>query len=260
MISTLDRPTFRRRLGELGSASDKTWLTALSVGLAFTLVAAYLFPGSPEGKLWAYAGLFVRASLYLWSGEALRGRGGETLARLFHLGLVAGVFELLVDWGLIHWVAQGRLTYLTGNDVVLLGSPVWMPLAWACVIVELGYPALRLFGILNRRISTGAAALLASVLIGIGAGVTVGFYEYYAWLAGWWRYEPAHAMLGPYCATFIPLGELFMFLAVLPIAARALDDERPTAAAIAGGARFAAAIAAGYALAYLLLEVGRPIG
>jgi hypothetical protein len=29
---------------------------------------------------------------------------------------------------------------------VLLASPIWMPIAWACVIVELGYPAVRLFG------------------------------------------------------------------------------------------------------------------
>jgi hypothetical protein len=261
MASILDRSLFRRRLAELSPASDRTWLTALTVGLAFTLVAAYVFPGSEEGKLWAYAGLFVRASFYLWSGEALRGRGGETLSRLFRLGLVAGVFELLIDWGLIHWVPQGRLVYLTGNDVVLLGSPVWMPLAWACVIVELGYPALRLFGILSRRMARRPAAIVSSLLIGTGAGVTVGFYEYYAWLAGWWRYEPAHSMVGPYCAAFIPLGEVLMFLAVLPIAACALDDdELPTAAAIAGGARFATAIAAGYALAYLLLEVGRPVG
>ena len=152
MSSILARPNFRRRLGELGSASDRLWLTALLAGLGSTLVAAYLFPGSES-------------------------------------------------------------------------------------------------------------AALASLLVGVGAGVTVGFYEYYAWLAGWWRYEPAHAMIGPYCALFVPLGELFMFLAILPIAAVALDDEEhPTAAAIAGGARFAGAIAAGYALAYLLLEVGRPVG
>ena len=64
----------------------------------------------------------------------------------------------------------GRLTYLTGNDVVLLGSPIWMPVAWACIIVELGYPALRLFGLLRRRLEQTGALLAASVSTAIGAG------------------------------------------------------------------------------------------
>ena len=231
------------------------------MGLVFTLVAAYLFPFSPSGKFWAYAGLFLRASLFLWAGEARRGRGGETLAFLFKLGIVAGTFELLVDWALIHWIESGRLVYLTGNDVVLLGSPVWMPLAWACVIVELGYPCLRLFGLLRKRIGPSRAAIVSSLAIGVGAAVTVGFYEYFAYRAAWWKYERANWMIGDFCALYIPLGEFFMFLAILPIAARALAQEaRPAAAALEGGARFAVAIAAGYALAYLLLEVGRAAG
>ena len=139
--------------------------------------------------------------------------------------------------------------------MVLLASPIWMPVAWACVIVELGYPALRLFGILRRRTTTARAAIAASVAIAIGAGVTVGFYEYFAYRAGWWKYAPAHVMIGSFCAAFIPLGEAFMFLAIIPIAMRALSrQDRPVAAAIEGGVTFAAAIFGGYALAYLLLE------
>jgi hypothetical protein len=213
-MRSLEDPRFKKRLDELSTHSDLIWFIALNVGLGFTLIAAYLSPG----KFWAYAGLFIRASLYLWSGDALRGRGGETLRRLFALGMVAGIFELLVDWGLIHWVTNGRLIYLTGNDVILLGSPVWMPLAWACVIVELGYPALRLYAILRRPI-------VATLITAIGAGVTVGFYEYFAYRAQWWKYERANAMLGDFCALYIPLGEFLMFLAILPIGARAIADE-----------------------------------
>ena len=257
-VSALENPNFLRRLGELSAASDLIWLIAMSVGLGFTLIAAYLFPFSPSGKFWAYAGLFIRASLYLWSGEAWRGRGGETLSGLFKLGMVAGIFELLIDWWLIHWISNGRLVYLTETDVVLLGSPVWMPLAWACVIVELGYPAIRLFGILKGRIRTRTAALVASFIAASAAGLTVGLYEYFAYRASWWKYEKANVMIGDFCALYIPLGEFFMFLPVLPITARALSrDDRPVASAIAGGTQFAAAIAIGYALAYLLLEVGR---
>ena len=254
----LENPTFLARLDELSGTSDLIWLVALTVGLGFTLIAAYVFPFSPSGNFWAYAGLLIRASLYLWAGEARQAEGGATLARLFTLGLVAGVFELLVDWGLIHWIANGRLVYLTGNDVVLLGSPVWMPLAWACVIVEIGYPALRLYGIFRGRVTTTSAAVWASLVAASAAAVTVGFYEYFAYRANWWMYEPANAMIGSYTALYIPLGEFFMFLTILPIAARALAcSERRLASSIEGGARFAAAIAAGYVVAYLILEAGR---
>lgn len=257
----LAHPRFLARLAELGPAADRTWLLALSVGLGFTLIAAYLFAHTPSGNFWAYAGLFVRGGLYLRAGERLKGRGGETLAGLFRLGIVAGLLEVLVDWALIHWVRNGRLVYLTGNDVVILGSPLWMPLAWACVTVELGYPAVRLFALLRGRMAERAAALVASLVAAAGAGLTIGLYEYFAWRANWWKYERAHAMIGQACALYIPLGEFVMFLFALPVAARALaeQDEAPLAAALEGGARFALAIAFGYAVAYLLLEAGRGV-
>jgi len=252
----MESQAFAARLRQLSTASDLAWLTALLVGISTTLIAAYFQPS--EGQFWVYAGLLMRAGIYLWSKDAQRGRGGETVGRLFALGIVAGALELLIDWALIHWISNGRLVYLTGNDVVLLASPVWMPLAWACVITELGYPALRLFGILQPRLGTAVAAIISTLLIGLGAGLTVGFYEYFAYRAGWWKYERAHAMIGDFCALYIPLGEVFMFLPILPIAARAVgDDDHPLAAAILGGVHFAIAIAAGYALAYVLLELGR---
>jgi len=256
-VGALERPAFLARLSQLTSASDRAWLAALLVGLSFTMVAAYAFPypRSPSGKFWAYFGLLIRAAIFLSAGERLRGRGGETLARLFAVGLVAGAFELPIDWALVHWVRSGQLVYLTGNDVVLLGSPIWMPLAWACVIVELGYPAVRLFGVWRVRMGARAAAIVTTLIVAVSAGNTVGFYEYFAYRAGWWKYLPAHAMLGGFCALYIPVGEFLMFLAILPVAARALsDDARPRAATIAAGVWFAVAIAAGYGVAYLALE------
>lgn len=258
MIST-EQFAVAERLGQLNRASDRVWLLGLTAGIVCTLIAAYLFPYpvSASGKFWAYAGLLMRGALYLWAGDALRGRGGETLKRLFLLGLVAGLFELLVDWWLIHGISSGRLIYLSGNDVTLLGSPVWMPLAWACVIVELGYPALRLLGATAMRLGMVRALAASSLLCGLGAGVTVGLYEYLAARAGWWTYAPARAMLGSTCALYIPLGEFLMFL-TLPLVALPvlIADERPTAAAIVGGARFAVAIAVGYGISYFLLESG----
>ena len=139
------------------------------------------------------------------------------------------------------------------DDVVLLGSPVWMPLAWACVIVELGYPALRLYALLRRRLA--GAAVIVSIVIGLLAGVTVGFYEYFAYRASWWKYERARVMIGDFCALYIPAGEVLMFLTVIPIAAHALSQpERRQSVVLESGALFAIAIALGYTVAYVVLE------
>jgi len=251
-------PTFDRRLTELSGTSDAVWLAGLATGLALTLVAAFAPLPPTGGTMCAYLGLLIRSALYASAAQALPNKGGAVLAHLFLMGVVAGLFELPVDWWLVHGVRNGRLDYLGANDVVLLASPIWMPIAWACVIVELGYPAVRLFGALRGRVRAFAAAVVASLVIAASAGVTVGFYEYFAYRAGWWKYQPAHAMLGEFCALFIPLGEAFMFLAMLPIAARALGrHDKPVASAIEGGILFAIAIFAGYLLAYGLLEWGR---
>lgn len=52
------------------------------------------------------------------------------------------------------------------------------------------------------------------------------------------------------------MGEAFMFLPILPLAAAAVaEEDRPFAAAVRGGALFAGCIAAGYGLAYFALEM-----
>lgn len=250
----IGHPSFERRLDELSPSSDRVWLIGLTTGLVLTLIAAYPFAHTTSGVFWAYAGLLIRGGLYWWAGDRFRGRGGDTLEMLLRVGLAAGVLEILVDWALIHWVPTGRLVYLS-SDVVILGSPVYMPLAWACVIVELGYPALRWFSVWRRRMSRMVAAISVSVSIGVAAGLTVGFYEYFAYRANWWKYEPARVMVGDFRALYIPVGEFLMFLPVIPIMARGLAaDTNRRAAAIESGALFASAIAIGYALAYVLVE------
>ena len=249
---------FARHIDALSRASDAMWIGGMTIGLMLTLVAAFAPLPANGGTMCAYLGLLIRAALYVSAGESLPDRGGATIAALFRIGIVAGLFELIVDWWLVNGIANGRLDYLGARDVVLLASPVWMPVAWACVIVELGYPAIRLFGILRARTSPRTAAVVAAVIVALMAGVTIGFYEYFAYRAGWWKYGPASAMIGSFCALFIPLGEAFMFLAILPIAARVMSrDDRPIASSVAGGAAFSVAIFVGYALAYLLLEFGR---
>jgi len=139
-----------------------------------TLVAAFAPLPAGGGTMCAYLGLLIRAALYASAGETLQERGGAAIVALFRLGTVAGLFELIVDWWLVNGIANGRLDYLGARDVVLLASPIWMPLAWACVIVELGYPAVRLFGILRQRLEQPTAAILAAVMVAIFVGITPG--------------------------------------------------------------------------------------
>jgi hypothetical protein len=256
MLSVLEHPSFTQHLQQLSPRSDRLWLLGLSIGLSFTLLAAYRYPFATSGQFWAYAGLLARAWLYTWAGEARAAEGGVVLSRLFQLGIVAGLFELLVDWWLVHGLVHGRLIYLPANDVVLLASPLWMPLAWACVIVELGYPGVRLFAYFRRHRSAGQANIYTSLVLAPLAGVTVGFYEYFAYRAGWWKYAPANYMVGDFCALYIPLGEAFMFSVIVLVAARTLSrSDRTFAAVLEGGALFAGVIGGSYALAYLLLEL-----
>lgn len=255
MFSAYQVPAFNDRLKRLSASSDVLWILGMTVGLGLTLLAAFDHYNSTSGEFLVYASLLIRGSLYLWAGDARRDRGGDVLSLLFQMGLVAGLFELLVDWGLVNLVSSGRLVYAPTPDLMLLASPFWMPVAWACVIAELGYPAVRLFGFLRGKMSTTKAALLSSFAIGVSAGVMVGFYEYFADLAGWWKYETARVMIGSACALFIPVGEAFMFFFILPVAARAMGKtNQPLAAKVEGGVFFAMAIAGGYGLAYGLLE------
>ena len=205
-------PNFARHIEALSPASDAMWVGGMTTGLALTLVAAFAPLPANGGTMCAYLGLFIRAALYASAGETLQQRGGATVVALLRVGIVAGLFELIVDWWLVNGIANGRLDYLGARDVVLLASPIWMPLAWACVIVELGYPAIRLFGLLRRRLDQRIAAIVSAVIVAIFAAITIGFYEYFAFRAGWWKYGTANAMIGSFCALFIPVGEAFMFL------------------------------------------------
>lgn len=257
----LRHPTFLQHLSHLGRASDLVCLLSGGAGLVCQTIAYFLAPYEQvtSGKFWAYAALLFATGLFLWSREALRGHGGIVIWRLFCMGLVAGFLELLIDWALIHWIPNGRLTYLSGNDVVLLGSPIWMPLSWACVVTVVGYLGLRLFQMFRPRLGDRGALLVVSLITGLYASVAVGLNEGLAYRAGWWEYGPAHVMITPTLPLCIPLGEFFMFLALptTTIVALTRDEHQPVEGAVLGGLLFGTAIGAGYGLAYLILEFGR---
>ena len=221
--------------------TDLVWLAGNASGLGATFVAAYLMPS--HGLFWAYATVASRLVLYGWSTRA---QWGLLFRELLPLGLVAGFWELFADYFLVHWTRSGQLVYPT-PDSVLLASPLYMPFAWACVIVEFGYLLLRLRAALQQ---TWIAALLGGML----AGSTIAIYEYFAFRAGWWYYRPAHTMLGKTCALYIPLGEFLMFAAFPYIFRRATDGDW-VQRALKRGTLFGVTIGLAYAVGYAALEV-----
>jgi hypothetical protein len=220
--------------------TDLVWLAGNASGLGATFVAAYLMPS--HGLFWAYATVASRLVLYAWSARA---EWGVVFRELLPLGLVAGFLELFADYFLVHWTRSGQLIYPT-PDTVLLASPLYMPFAWACVVVEFGYLLLRLTAALRR---TWMAALIGGVL----AGSTIAIYEYFAFRAGWWYYKPAQAMLGKTCALYIPAGEFLMF-AAFPYIFRSTDEDW-VRRALKRGTLFGVTIGLAYAVGYAVLEV-----
>jgi len=229
----------------LGPRSDSVWLAGNLIGLGLTVVAAFGAPG--RGLVFAYLAVGLRLALYALAA----GRGSPYFDQMLRLGLVAGLFEIFADYVLVRVLVGGRLVYLT-RDAVLLESPLYMPLAWACVIVEFGYVPVRLHSLL-RQAPWGT--WVASLAGGLVAGFSLGLYEYLAFRAGWWKYEPARVMIGSYCAAYIPLGEGLMFLAMLPLLTWLGRTEKSTGRrAIVGGVAFATIILASYGVAYVVLE------
>jgi hypothetical protein len=230
----------------LGPWTDRVWLAGNAIGLGLTLVAAFLVPG--HGLALAYLAVMLRLALYAVAGTR---PAGEYFDRMLRLGLVAGFFEIFADYVLVRLLPSGQLVYLT-RDAVLLESPLYMPFAWACVIVEFGYVPVRLHGLLR---DTPWGVWTACLAGGVTAGVAIGVYEYLAFHAGWWKYEPAAVMIGPFCAAYVPLGECLMFMVLLPLLARLARSPEPRWRwAMVGGLGFSAIILVSYVVAYLLLE------
>ncbi len=116
-------------------------------------------------------------------------------------GVAAGFTELIADWWLVN--RTGSLVYAPGEPM-LVASPMYMPFAWALVMMQLGVVA----HWLRENFSVAKAALIAGLI----GGVNIPLYESLARAADWWIYQKTPMLLGaPY---YIILGEV---LIVVPL-------------------------------------------
>jgi uncharacterized protein DUF6989 len=196
---------------------DLAFVGLLALMVALHLIAAALSAGWPTA-----AATDLSAAVYLLA-LATRRAWRPLLARLFVLGLVAGVLELFTD-------AAGEsfahsLVYPPG-ELMLWASPIYMPLSWAIVLTQLGYLGWRLASLAPRL-----PLALAALLTGLAGAAIVPFYEEMAYYAGWWHYAAA-PRLG-HTPIYVLLFEGGV-AALLPIVTRALLRLPLSRAALAG--------------------------
>lgn len=122
------------------------------------------------------------------------------LRRIFILATVAGVIELGADYFLVE--VANTLVY-PQTLPMLLRSPLYMPLAWAIVITQLGYLAWRLAEESSRR-----AAIVGPAGVAMGL---IGTYETGAHIAGIWTYSHAPLLMIGHAPVFIIIAEGVMF-------------------------------------------------
>ncbi len=156
---------------------DGALLGLLALMVALHIIAAVLAAGWPTA-----AATDLAAAAYLLTLAARRA-WRPLLARLFVLGIVAGVLELLTD-AAGESFAHSRI--YPPAQPMLWASPIYMPLSWAIVLTQLGYLGWRLAG-LTPRLPLALAVLLTGL---VGAAI-VPFYEEMAYYAGWWHYAAA---------------------------------------------------------------------
>jgi hypothetical protein len=159
------------------TALDGAMLGSLALSVTLDIVAARLHAG------WVTAALNTTLVGVYLCALCLRAAWRPVLARLALFGLVVGLLELATDAageGFAH-----SLIYPAGEPL-LWASPLYMPLSWMLVLMQIGYLAWRL-----RATWSAPVAIVLSALWG---GLNIPFYEEMAYHAGWWRYAAAPAI------------------------------------------------------------------
>ena len=125
-------------------------------------------------------------------------------------GVAAGFTELIADWWLVN---ETQSLVYAPNEPKLVASPVYMPFAWALLMVQIGAIA--------HWLRNCMPVWRAALVTGLIAGVNIPLYESLARNADWWFYQSTPMVWGaPY---YIILGE---FLLALPLVWFAVILER----------------------------------
>lgn len=230
--------------------TDLWWLAIFFTGLMGTLFAAVAFTGA--GAFWLWLIILVRVAIVLCLAQQ---PWGKVFEKLFDLGLAAGVFAIFADYLLTTWDAAGGQRIYSADSRVLLRSPLYLPLLWAIVVVEFGYPILRIYGLVSKKVpgETGLGATM--VAGGLLAMIVTLATDSMAVIAGWWRYAEPYSSVGGAGAVYIVVGNFFAFFTFPAVFVRfAACPSGRLYAAIRYGIILAGALFASYAIGHLLVE------
>ena len=106
------------------------------------------------------------------------------IIRLIIFGSLAGIIELFADHYLVDTIDS--LVY-PSKEPMIWSSPAYMPMAWANVLIQLGY-----YGLLLSR---WKGQILASIVLGLAGAMYIPLYEHLAKDAGWWWYHSNTPMI-----------------------------------------------------------------
>jgi hypothetical protein len=180
-------------------AAQRRRLRFVLLTLAF--VVTWMFINSFFATGWVTA--FMLAYLVLAIDVIYIIKTDDSLLGTFlFFGLVAGFTELLADAWLVE---KTKTLYYEASEPLLLDSPVYMPIAWTVVLVQIGY--------LGYWIYLKKGLLVASLVCGLIGGTVIPLYESFAKGAGWWQYEDPTRIIWntPY---YIIIGEFLLALAL----------------------------------------------
>jgi hypothetical protein len=240
----------RGLIGQLDLQTDLWWLATLLSGLMSTVLAAIAFPD--HGVFWAYATVMVQLSIIVCLSQQA---WGAIFGRLLALGLATGAFEIFADYLLVSWGRphSGQRVYPAAS-ALFLKSPAYVPLGWACAIVVLGYPILRIYGAVSKRITGDAGLGMTMVAGGFLSALVTACTEFLAVRAEWWQYDGGN-LLGESYAFYIIMATFFSFFAFLPIFVRYVSCAGTRLyASIRFGVIYAALIFLSFALSHFLIE------
>jgi hypothetical protein len=229
--------------------TDLWWLAMILVGFLSTFLAAFGFPGG--GAFFMYLAVLVRLVIAVGISQQ---PFGAVFGRLLPLGLVTGVFALFGDHMLVNWRENGQRVY-PDHAGVLLSSPLYLPLLWACSVIEFGYVIVRIWGLVSTLVPGEAAAGATMVAGGLIAAIWTACTDFWAVRAGWWSYRGPGVILGGSCALYVVIATFFIFCMFLPLLLRYLSCEGSRIyASVRYGLIFGVLIFLSYVAAHVLVE------
>ena len=150
---------------------SRNWFMLLSmpVSILALYIISYLNLGWKGAVIWSLGFAAIYFSYAVLSKDKM-------LLHFLLFTMIAGITELWAD----KWIVETNTLFYPEGEPMLVDSPMYMPLSWVVVLMQIGYIA--------HLIHQKHSLLLATVAAGILGCLIIPLYEFLAIHAGWWHY------------------------------------------------------------------------